>query len=289
DAPIADYAFVGMKVGAPTGGRRIRRAEIRPRHDQPDRMIGSAIQGSHDNGVYVDLATISSSPVADGTYTVIPIASTEDWQFLRWRGAGGSYGNIADLKFFNAGGEVTGIAFGTPGEYDDGDATTDRSFAAAFDNTASTFSDLPVGAAPGPYVGIEVTGGPADSVGTAPVITSTAPTAAVVGQLYSYTIVATGSPAPTFGVSGNPGWLTLSGSVLSGTPTAVGATGMITVTASNGTSPDDSEAFVIAVTATALPPAGVVTSGGKGCGLGGGIAVLVIGLSLGFVGRRERR
>jgi MYXO-CTERM domain-containing protein len=89
--------------------------------------------------------------------------------------------------------------------------------------------------------------------GIAPVITSTAPTTAVAGTLYTYTIIATGDPAPTLGVAGNPAWLTLTGNVLSGTPAGgdVGLTGQITVTASNGELPDFDEIFQIDVSGVA--------------------------------------
>ena len=86
--------------------------------------------------------------------------------------------------------------------------------------------------------------------GTAPAITSSAPTTATEGTLYTYTITADGSPAPTFSVSGEPAWLTLSGNVLSGTPgtTDVGMTGTITITATNSEGMD-TEIFVITVSA----------------------------------------
>ena len=89
--------------------------------------------------------------------------------------------------------------------------------------------------------------------GTAPSITSSAPTTVLVGSLYSYTINATGVPAPTLSVSGNPAWLTLSGNVLSGTApgSALGTVGPITITAANGVSPDDTEVFSINVTGVA--------------------------------------
>jgi hypothetical protein len=90
--------------------------------------------------------------------------------------------------------------------------------------------------------------------GIAPQITSTAPTTATVGQVYTYNIVGTGDPLPSFSVAGNPTWLTLTGSVLSGTPpgAAVGQTGLITVTAANGWAPDDAESFQITV--AGIPP-----------------------------------
>jgi hypothetical protein len=89
--------------------------------------------------------------------------------------------------------------------------------------------------------------------GTAPIITSTAPTTVAVGALYTYTVVATGNPAPTIGVSGEPGWLTLVGNVLSGTPgpADLGVTGLITITAANGRGVDATEQFTITVAGVA--------------------------------------
>ncbi len=85
--------------------------------------------------------------------------------------------------------------------------------------------------------------------GVAPVITSPPPTDATVGVLYTYTIVATGDPAPNFSISGEPAWLLLAGNVLSGTPpgSAVGVTGPITIAAQNGSTPDDTQTFLIDV------------------------------------------
>jgi outer membrane protein assembly factor BamB len=81
---------------------------------------------------------------------------------------------------------------------------------------------------------------------TAPTITSAAPTTATVGELYVYAITATGNPAPTYSVSGNPAWLQLSGNILSGTPGAAGTTGTITVVAENSEGVDTQE-FTIGV------------------------------------------
>jgi hypothetical protein len=92
-----------------------------------------------------------------------------------------------------------------------------------------------------------------DVQGVAPQITSTPPASVTVGDLYSYTVTASGDPGPTFMVAGNPPWLTLAGSVLSGTPagTDVGTTAQITITATNGWSPDATQTFTIDVIGTA--------------------------------------
>ncbi len=83
-------------------------------------------------------------------------------------------------------------------------------------------------------------------------ITSSAPTTAQVGTPYTYTVTTSGSPAPTLSVTGLPAWLTFDGTdTISGTPTAAGTTGTITVTATNGMSTQGKQTFSITV---ALPP-----------------------------------
>lgn len=83
------------------------------------------------------------------------------------------------------------------------------------------------------------------------------PSTATVGTPYSYTFTASGGPAPTFAVSSGalPAGLTLtSDGVLSGTPTASGAS-TFTVTASNGVSPDassDSQTITVGQGAQAI-------------------------------------
>ncbi len=94
--------------------------------------------------------------------------------------------------------------------------------------------------------------------GTAPAITSTPGTAATVGTLYTYAIVATGTPAPTISTGALPVWLTLTGNTLSGTPspTDAGTSPSITVTATNGVGVPAQQVFTITVS----------SSGGGGSG-----------------------
>jgi formylmethanofuran dehydrogenase subunit D len=94
---------------------------------------------------------------------------------------------------------------------------------------------------------------------TKPAFTSTALTTGIINRPYSYAITATGAPAPTFSVSGNPSWLTLSGNILSGTPPAVGTFGPVTITATNlgGSS---QQVFNLEVGADITPVAPVITS-----------------------------
>jgi hypothetical protein len=87
----------------------------------------------------------------------------------------------------------------------------------------------------------------------APAITSaSSATTFTVGQPGSFTVTATGTPAPSITESGTlPGGVTFSAGVLSGTPTASG-TFPITFTASNGVSPNAVQSFSLTVNPTPL-------------------------------------
>ena len=111
--------------------------------------------------------------------------------------------------------------------------------------------------------------------GVAPLFTSAAPPAtATVGVLYTHTFVASGAPAATLSATGVPAWLTFTPAtgVLSGTPAAgdVGTTGVITITAANGVSPDATEVFSIVVSAGGGGGGGGDDGGGDdgGCSTG---------------------
>ncbi|MBF4616442.1 ice-binding family protein [Curtobacterium sp. VKM Ac-1376] len=88
-----------------------------------------------------------------------------------------------------------------------------------------------------------------------PTITSGTPTDGTVDEPYTYTVTATGTPAPTFTASGLPDGLTIDSTtgVISGTPTTPG-TATVTITASNGTTPDDTSVVTITVRAPAPTP-----------------------------------
>lgn len=93
-----------------------------------------------------------------------------------------------------------------------------------------------------------------DVLGAPPLITSTPPPTATVGQLYVYSIQAAGAPGPSFSTNTLPTWLTRNGGALNGTPSIadIGMTGDIEITATNGWPPDDMQVFRIEV--QGVPP-----------------------------------
>jgi LPXTG-motif cell wall-anchored protein len=98
----------------------------------------------------------------------------------------------------------------------------------------------------------------AGDVTSNPTITSGAPGTATAGTPYTFPVTASGAPSPTFTVTAGtlPTGLSLdSGTgVISGTPTTPGST-TVTITASNGDAPADSETYVVTVAAAAgVPP-----------------------------------
>ncbi|MBX3473762.1 MAG: putative Ig domain-containing protein [Planctomycetes bacterium] len=88
----------------------------------------------------------------------------------------------------------------------------------------------------------------------APTITSTPVTAAFLTQMYTYTVTATGAPAPTFAHTGGtlPAGITFNAgtATFSGTPTATGTFANIEVTATNA-SGSDVQTFTITVSPSA--------------------------------------
>jgi hypothetical protein len=101
----------------------------------------------------------------------------------------------------------------------------------------------------------------ADSINpVAPLITNLPPTTVKVDSLYTYTIKASGVPKPVFSVSGNPSWLVLNDSVLSGTPPVNGIFGPVVITATNIIG-SDTKSFSITVTASPVITSTTVTTG----------------------------
>jgi kumamolisin len=117
------------------------------------------------------------------------------------------------------------------------------------------------------------------TVQTPPQIISAAGTAFLIGLPGSFTVTATGNPAPTFSVSGLPAWATLDpvSGLLAGTPpNGGGAPFVLTIIASNGAAPAASQSFTLAVqdTFAAWQSANFTTSQLASPGISGPTAVL---------------
>ncbi|QWT22769.1 DUF3494 domain-containing protein [Subtercola sp. PAMC28395] len=89
-----------------------------------------------------------------------------------------------------------------------------------------------------------------------PEITSGTPPTATEGTPYTFTVTATGTPAPVFTVTAGslPAGLTLNGTTgqITGTPTTPGSS-TVTLTASNGITPNTSAIYTIQTQAAATP------------------------------------
>jgi hypothetical protein len=145
DAPIATGAYVGISVPE-TSTDKIR---FYPRLYHTARMVGGVFEGTNGDpisGPYTTIHTISSEP---------PLAWNEisvdlnDYRYLRYRGPGESFGNIAEIEFYRSGVKASGGAFGTPGSWYDLGNTFDK----ALDGNLETFFDAPIPT--GAYVGID--------------------------------------------------------------------------------------------------------------------------------------
>lgn len=118
-----------------------------------------------------------------------------------------------------------------------------------------------------------------------PAFTSGSPTAATVDTPYSFTISASGTPEPTFDITGGslPDGLTFDSDtgIIEGTPTTVGDS-TFTVTAENGLSPDVSAIHSITVGAAGVNPStpGIAATGADADLIAGGVALVAGGVLL---------
>jgi hypothetical protein len=91
------------------------------------------------------------------------------------------------------------------------------------------------------------------TVGVAPQITSASTTTFTAGLSNSFTVVATGTPTPTFSATGLPAWASLdpNSGALTGTPPGVaGAPFALSITASNGIASPATQNFTLGVRMT---------------------------------------
>jgi len=91
------------------------------------------------------------------------------------------------------------------------------------------------------------------TVGAHPQITSAATATFLLGQAGSFTVAASGTPAPTFSITGLPSWASFNTAtgVLTGTPpNGIGAPFALNVTATNGFSPAATQQLTLVVQET---------------------------------------
>lgn len=201
---------------------------------------GTATPTSNTTGFYEMLipsqaASVSPSSLASGTVstsysqtlTASNFASTVTWSLLS--------GTLPTGITFNT---TTHVLAGTP-TTTSGSPFTFTIRATDGTSTVDTPYSVTIGAAPG----------------TAPTITTASLAAGTVGTAYSQTLTATGDTPITWTVSTGaiPAWAALNASTgaLTGTPNAAAVTSF-TVTATNATSPPDTKALSITITAASV-------------------------------------
>jgi hypothetical protein len=164
DGPTGNGDWAGQNLGATYAITSISYA---PRSGWASRMVGGIFQASNSatfsSGV-VNLFTITSTPVT-GSLTTVSISNTNAFQYVRYIGPNGSYGDVAEVQFFGTKSgnvtttptQLTGTVIGTSGSWDNSGNT----IAKAVDGNLSTFFDGPV--ANGDWVGLNL--GSAQTIG----------------------------------------------------------------------------------------------------------------------------
>jgi hypothetical protein len=149
DAPQANGDWVGLDLGKP---QTLTQVSYAPRPGWAQRMVSGVIQGSDtadfSSGVQT-LYTITVIPPV-GQLTTIGLGDAGPFQYVRYLGPNGSYGNIAELDFFRAPMTLTGTTIGTAGSYE----TQGNTIANVFDGNLSTFFDAPTSS--GAWVGLDL-------------------------------------------------------------------------------------------------------------------------------------
>jgi hypothetical protein len=135
-----------------TGSFTLRPITIRyyPREGFTKRMVGGVFEGTNGDpvtGPYEHIHQINDEPPLAWSSVSVSLGN---YRYLRYRGADGSFGNVAEIEFWrNYGEKLTGADYGTPGSWNNGGET----FAKALDGDISTSFDGPT--PDGCYVGID--------------------------------------------------------------------------------------------------------------------------------------
>ena len=108
-----------------------------PRSGFTARMIGGVFEGTNGDpktGTYTKIHTITTAPKLEWTQVN---ASLGSFRYLRYRGPGMSWGNVAEIEFYRNGAKVSGTGYGTPGSW----KNSGNTYSMALDGNVNTFFD----------------------------------------------------------------------------------------------------------------------------------------------------
>ena len=153
----------------PTTSGVVTRVRFFPRSTFANRMTGGIFQGSNTGTTsgFVNLVTITTQPT-NNAWSELTFSNTTAYRYLRYLSPNSSFGNVAEIEFYNGTTRLTGTGFGTAGAWNNGTTTFDK----ALDGNTTTFFDAATGN--GVYVGIDTgVSGPTATRTNTPTSTST--------------------------------------------------------------------------------------------------------------------
>ena len=107
DAPTADGSWTGLDLGTPHSVSSILFA---PRPGYATRMVGGVFQASSTpdfSSDVVTLATITTAPVDNGTFTTLPSGTSAAYRYARYLSPDGSFGDVAEVEFLGTSPDAT--------------------------------------------------------------------------------------------------------------------------------------------------------------------------------------
>jgi hypothetical protein len=113
DGPTANGNYAGRDLGT---AQVVNAIAYAPRSGWASRMVGGIFQGSNSANFAnaVNLYTITSTPQT-GVLTYITLGNTAAYRYVRYLSPNGSYGNVAEVQFFNVPTVAPGAVLGANG------------------------------------------------------------------------------------------------------------------------------------------------------------------------------
>jgi len=148
-APTATNTPTPSPTQPPSGYKVFNKARFYPRTGYASRMLNGRFEGSNEsqtNG-FTSLATIAATP-ADSAWTEQTFSNSTAYKFIKYYSPNGSYGNVAEVEFYENTTRLYGTKFGSAGSQGGNDYTK------ALDGNTSTFFDGSM--TDGNYVGIDI-------------------------------------------------------------------------------------------------------------------------------------